>query len=89
MKPTDITIHTTDIDQPYKELGEITAKASKRTLYSKSPTLEEVHVKLQEQASKLGANAVIKVTYNRAASLFSFEVLKAIGIAVRREVRDR
>lgn len=82
MKITDIAIHAGGIEQRYKSLKEITAKCSKGSLLSKSPTIEDVNFKLQEEASKLGANAVINVTYNRGMSLMSYEVLKAIGLAV-------
>jgi hypothetical protein len=41
MKVTDIEIHAGDINQPYKVLKEITAKASKASLLSKSPTIED------------------------------------------------
>ena len=82
MKVTDIAVHAGGIDQPYKTLGEITAKVSKASLFSSSRTIEEVNFKLQEQASALGANAVINVSYSRGMSLWSYEVLKAVGTAV-------
>jgi hypothetical protein len=82
MKITDIAIHSSDIDQQYKRLGEITAKVSKGSLLSKSPTIEDVNFKLQEEASKISANAVINVTYSRGMSLLSYEVLTARGTAV-------
>ena len=82
MRITDIEIHANGIAQRYKDLGELTAKVSKGSLLSKSPTIEDVNFKLQEQASKLGANAVINVTYSRGMSLMSYEVLKAVGTAV-------
>ena len=82
MKITDISIHADNIAQPYKVLGQITAKVRKGSLLSKSPTIEDVNFKLQEEASKLGANAVINVKYDRGMSLVSYEVLKAVGTAV-------
>lgn len=82
MKITDIAIHAGDIEQPYKRLKEITAKVSKASIMSKSPTIEDVNFKLQEEAAKLGATAIINVTYSRGMSLISYEVLKAVGIAV-------
>jgi hypothetical protein len=82
MNVTDIAIHTGDIDQPYKRLGEITAKVSKGSLLSKSPTIEDVNFKLQEEALKVSANAVINVTYSRGMSRLSYEVLTARGTAV-------
>jgi hypothetical protein len=41
MKTTGIAIHAGGITQHYKPLKEITAKASKATEFSKSPTIEE------------------------------------------------
>lgn len=52
------------------------------TLFSKTMTIEDVNLKLQEQASRMGANAVIQVQYDRGMSLTSYKVLKAKGIAV-------
>jgi hypothetical protein len=82
MRIADIAIHAGGIAEPYGERGEITAKVSKGSLLSKSPTIEDVNFKLQEEASKLGANAVINVKYSRGMSLMSYEVLKAVGTAV-------
>lgn len=82
MKITDIAIHADGISQPHKIIGQIDAKVSKGSVFSKSPTIEDVNFKLQEEASKLGANAVINVTYSRGMSLMSYEVLKAVGTAV-------
>ena len=82
LRISDIAIHADGIGQQYKALGEITAKVSKGSLLSKSPTIEDVNFKLQEEASKMGANAVINVKYSRGMSLMSYEVLKAVGLAV-------
>jgi len=82
MKIAEIAIHAGGIAQQYKLLGEITAKVSKGSLLSKSPTIEDVNFKLQEEASKLGANAVINVKYSRGMTLLSYEVLTAAGLAV-------
>jgi len=82
MKVTDIAIYSDSLDTPYRSLGEITAKVSKGSLLSKSPTIEDVNFKLQEEALRLGANAVLNVTYDRGMSLMSYEVLKAKGLAV-------
>jgi len=54
MKITDIAVHAGGIDQPYKTLGEITAKVSKAALFSSSRTIEDVNFKLQEEPSALG-----------------------------------
>src|SRR5437868_1933104 len=82
MKINDIEIHTGGVSVPYRALGQITAKVSKASLFSKSPTIEDANFKLQEEALKLGSNAVINVTYSRGMSLTSYEVLKAVGTAI-------
>jgi hypothetical protein len=68
---------------------QITAKVSKGSVFSKSPTIEDVNFKLQEEASKIYANAVINVEYSRRTSLLSYEVLKAVGMAVIAESDER
>jgi hypothetical protein len=75
MKVTEIERHAGDVDHPYRTVAKISAKVEAATLFPKTPTLEDVNFKLQEKASQLGANAVIKVEYNRGT-------LQASGIAV-------
>jgi hypothetical protein len=57
MKITDIAILSGGIDRPYKSCGDISVKVSKASLFSKSPTIEDANFKLQEEASKVSANA--------------------------------
>ena len=75
MKFTEVEIHAGDVDHSYRTVGEISAKVEAATLFPKTPTLEDINLKLQEKASQLGANAVIKVEYNRGMS-------QASGVAV-------
>jgi hypothetical protein len=82
MKVAEIEIHAGDIDRPYRTIEQISAKVEAATLFSKTPTLEDINLKLQERAVKLGANAVIKVEYSRGLSLTSYKALRATGIAV-------
>jgi len=82
MKVTEIEIHAGDVDQPYRTVGEISAKVEAATLFPKTPTLEDINFKLQEKASQLGANAVIKVEYNRDMALTPYKALRASGVAV-------
>jgi ribosomal protein L37AE/L43A len=88
MKVTDIAIHTTGISGRYRTVGEVAVKVSKASVFSKSPTIEDANFKLQEEASKLGANAVVNVQYRRGMSLTSYEVLNATGTAVLAESDD-
>lgn len=85
MKISEIAIYADGIDQKYEVMKEISVKVRKASLLSKSPTIEDVNFKLQEEASKIGANAVINVKYSRGMTLVSYEVLTARGIAVKVE----
>lgn len=82
MKVAEIEIHAGEVDQPYKTVGEISAKVQAATAFSKTPTLEDINLKLQEKAVQMGANAVINVKYGRGMSLTSYTVLRATGVAV-------
>ena len=75
MKVTEIEIHAGDVDHPYRTVGEVSAKVEAAPLFSKTRILDDINFKLQERASQLGANAVIKVEYNRGMS-------QANGVAV-------
>ena len=82
MRVEEIEIHSGGIDRTYTELGEVSVKVEAATLFSKTPTIEDVNFKLQEEASRQGANAVLYVDYDRGMSLTSYKVLRAKGIAV-------
>jgi hypothetical protein len=88
VKIDDIEIHTGDIDRPYKVIGQVTARVSAATLFSKTPTIEDVNFKLKEEAIKKGANAVIKVQYDRGISMTSWKALTAKGTAITIESAD-
>jgi hypothetical protein len=75
MKVTEIEIHAGDVDHPYRVVGDISAQVEAATLFPRTPTLEDINFELQEKASQLGANAVIKVEYNRGMA-------QASGVAV-------
>ena len=75
MKVTEIEIHAGDVDHAYRTVREISATVEAATLFPKKPTLEDINFELREEASQLGANAVIKVEYSRDMS-------HASGVAV-------
>jgi len=82
LRISDIEIYARGIDRPYREIGHIRAEVGAATAFSKTPTIEDVNLKLQEQALKMGANAIINVQYHRGVSLLSWKVLTATGMAV-------
>ena len=67
----------------YKEIGEIEAKVKKSMAYHPDPTEEQANVVLSEKAKRLGADAVINVTYESKKSYTSWGVITARGIAVK------
>jgi hypothetical protein len=81
----DIEIHAGGIAQQYKVIGPVTARVGAATLFSKTPTIEDVNFKLREAALKVGANAVINVQYERGIALTSWKALTARGTAVMAE----
>jgi rRNA maturation endonuclease Nob1 len=72
----------------FKSLGPIKARVGAVTIFSKTPSLEDVNFKLQEVAANMGANGVIDVTYERGISAFSWKTLTAYGEAVIFESED-
>jgi hypothetical protein len=78
----DIEIVNGDLDRPYVVMGMASASVTGVALWSRSRTTEEVDSKLREKALKLGANAVIHVTYERGIGEFAWKELKANGVAV-------
>jgi CO dehydrogenase/acetyl-CoA synthase gamma subunit (corrinoid Fe-S protein) len=89
MRVNDIEIHAGGLDRPYKVIGQITARVGAATVFSKTPTIEDVNLKLQEEALKKGANAIINVQYKRGISLTSWKALTADGIAIIVESDDK
>ena len=88
MRIEDIEIHANSIDKAYKIIGPIKARVGAATIFSKTPTIEDVNFKFQEQAIKMGANAIINVQYNRGISLTSWKALSGTGTAVSIESDD-
>jgi hypothetical protein len=82
MRIEDIEVHDGEIRRRYKVIGSIRARVGAATLFSKTPTIEDVNFKLREEALKIGANAIINVQYERGIALTSWKALTATGIAV-------
>ena len=80
----DVVITTKDItDRPYRVIGDIDVTVNKTTIFHADPTKELVNKKLQEEAAKIGANAVILVRYGTVGvSFMSWGSLDGKGRAV-------
>ncbi len=75
-------IVTGELSGEYRVIGPIQARVTAKTVFSKDRTTEEVDAKLQVEATRRGANAVINVAYDRSVSLTSWKALTARGVAV-------
>ena len=84
----EIEIVTGPTTRTFKSMGQVKARVGAATIYSKTPTIEDVNFKLQEVAANMGANGVINVTYERGISLLSWKALTAFGEAVLFESED-
>lgn len=71
-------------DKKYKTLAELEVDVNKTTIFHKDPTKEAVNEKLKEEASKIGADAVIFVRYGTVGiSMFSWGSLNGKGRAIK------
>lgn len=79
-----IAVLETDItDKPYTVLGDISVTVNKTTLFHPDPTRELVATRLREEASKIGADAVILVRYGTPGiSLMSWGSMDGKGRAI-------
>jgi len=71
VKISDIEIHAGVVGRSYKRLGDVSVKLKMMTVFSPKPSTEEANLRLQEQAARLGANAIINVQYKRGMLLAS------------------
>jgi uncharacterized protein YbjQ (UPF0145 family) len=84
MQPSAIQIHRDKPSQPYEELKEIKArKGAQPTPFNKRPSEADMDEKLRQKAAKLGADAVIGVTYKPGIIPSSWRGMTATGTAVK------
>ncbi|OJU36932.1 MAG: hypothetical protein BGN99_26310 [Alphaproteobacteria bacterium 65-37] len=70
-------------DKPYKSLGDVSVTVNKTTIFNADPTREMVNKRLQNEAAKLGADAVIQVRYGTVGvSALSWGSLDGKGRAI-------
>jgi len=83
--PAKIVITEGDIgDRPYETIGDISVTVNKTTLFHPDPTKELVAQKLRDEASEIGADAVILVRYGTVGvSFMSWGSLDGKGRAVK------
>jgi predicted RNA-binding Zn-ribbon protein involved in translation (DUF1610 family) len=80
----DIEIHVGVPNFEYEAIRKLEAKCEATMAFSPAPTVDEMNGKLRTMAAKVGANAIIDVSYNSGASLTSWKSMKGTGLAVRK-----
>ena len=80
-----------DIDLKNKkviEIGIVNAVVKKLTLFHDDPTKEQVDIVLAEKAFKMGATAVIDVTYEEGIGWDTWGQIEATGTAIKIKTVD-
>lgn len=85
MKIEDIELHVGCVDFSYKPIRELRAKCEASNALMPAPTETEINGKLRGMAAKVGANAVINVSYSSGVSMTSWKSMTGTGLAVIRE----
>lgn len=70
-------------DKKYSELGPVEVSVKKLTIFHKNPTKERANEALIEKARIIGADAVIKVTYESGIGLTTWGYIDAKGTGVK------
>jgi hypothetical protein len=52
--------------------------------FSPAPTVDEMNGKLRSMAAKVGANAIVNVSYDSGVSMTSWKSMKGTGLAVKK-----
>ena len=77
-------LESTSVDRAYEELGKLIITVSKTTIFDPDPTRAQVDEQLRLEAAKLGADAVIGVTYDGPKLGFaSWSVIDGKGTAIK------
>jgi len=80
---TNIVILEGVPDRKYKELGPVEVSIKKLTAFHKDPTREQANEALVEKARMIGADAVIKVTYDHGVGFTTWGYIDAKGAGVK------
>jgi len=70
-------------DRKFKELGPIEVSVKKLTIFHKDPTKEQANAALVESALAMGADAVIRVTYESGVGWTTWGYMDAKGTGVK------
>jgi hypothetical protein len=82
--PARVLVYQGDVDQPYDVLSDLEITMRQRSAMGEMPTHEAGIRALQEQAGRIGAHAIIMVSFGeKGMSLWSYNEMKGQGRAIR------
>jgi hypothetical protein len=82
--PRYVLVFASDVDQPYDVLSDLQITMRQRSTLGQVPTRDQAVRALQERAGKLGAHALIMVSFgNQGMSMWSYNELQGHGRAIR------
>ncbi|HMF39080.1 MAG TPA: hypothetical protein VKQ32_00230 [Polyangia bacterium] len=80
----EVLLTWADLDQPYDVLADLEVVMRQRGGFGREPTRGKVEAVLREQAGRLGAHAVILISFGQpGSSWWSYNELRAHGRAIR------
>jgi hypothetical protein len=82
--PGSVLTFAGDVDQPYDVLSDLEIRVRQRSAFGETPTREQATRALQEQAGRIGAHAIILVSFgDMGMSWWSNQELRGQGRAIR------
>jgi len=83
VEPYPVMVTSGDLPVPYDEIGPLQVVVRPASYFAATPTEHEARLGLMQKAREMGANAVIKVTYESRWDVISMGHIEAHGIAVK------
>lgn len=82
--PASVLVFEGDVDQAYDVLGDLEVTVRQRSVFGDLPSRDQAIAALREQAGRIGAHAVILVSFGEMGmSGWSYNELQGHGRAVR------
>jgi hypothetical protein len=82
--PASVLVFDRDVDEPYDVLGDLEVIVRQRSSFGDMPTRDGAVRALQEQAGRIGAHALVMVSFGDVGmSWWSYHELRGHGRAIR------
>jgi len=82
--PASIPVYAGDVEEPYDVLGDVEVIVRQQSALGEEPTRDDAVRALREQAGRLGAHAIVMLSFGEpGVSFWSYHELRAHGRAIR------